>query len=269
MKGKKIAITIAAVMAVSLILMAPVNAATFPNVPGTPVTLTLTLVPGHWPGTIVFSGIPAGGYDVKNGVPYTAWCDQLFNFITPGTPYTATLVSSVGRPSPWPEINYLLNHNSGEDMDVQFAIWLLCGFTPADIASRGYVLTAEGTALYNAAKTQTTFVPVEGELVAVECVTNGNTQDVLIQLRIPEAGYTPGFWKHNIGVALGYNPGAYSAFNDGTKLTKAMLEGYAATVGVTLQEAYDALNTKGQPASTRIDMANAFNAAAGYGPFVD
>jgi len=83
-------------------------------------------------------------------------------------------------------------------------------------------------------------------------------------------GYTPGFWKHNIGVALGYNPGAYSAFRDGTKLTAAMLAGYATTVGVTLEAAYAALSAKGPGMNTvRADMANAFNAAAGYGPFVD
>jgi hypothetical protein len=87
-----------------------------------------------------------------------------------------------------------------------------------------------------------------------------------------ETGYTPGFWKHNIGVALGYNNGHYSAFRDGTKLTAAMLQGYAAIVGVTLQEAYTAVSAKGNTegqAQIRADMANAFNAAAGYGPFVD
>jgi len=88
----------------------------------------------------------------------------------------------------------------------------------------------------------------------------------------PSPGYTPGFWKHNIGVALGYNRGDYSAFSDGTKLTAEMLAGYAATVGVTLEEAYAAVSAKGNTegqAQIRADMANAFNAAAGYGPFVD
>ena len=84
-------------------------------------------------------------------------------------------------------------------------------------------------------------------------------------------GYTPGFWKHNIGVALGYNRGDYSAFRDGTKLTLAMLQGYAATVGVTLEEAYAALSAHGFEGAdqVRANMANAFNAAAGYGPFAD
>ena len=85
-----------------------------------------------------------------------------------------------------------------------------------------------------------------------------------------ETGYTPGFWKHNIGVALGYNNGAYSAFRDGTKLTLAMLQTYAATVGVTLKQAYQALSARGPHMDTvRADMANAFNAAAGFGPFMD
>jgi hypothetical protein len=51
-----------------------------------------------------------------------------------------------------------------------------------------------------------------------------------------------------------------------------MLQGYAATVGVTLEEAYAAVSAKGNTegqAQIRADMANAFNAAAGYGPFVD
>ncbi len=87
-----------------------------------------------------------------------------------------------------------------------------------------------------------------------------------------ETGYTPGFWKHNIGVYLGYNRGAYSAFRDGTKLNAALLEMYAATVGVTLEEAYAAVSARGNregQAQIRADMANAFNEAAGYGPFID
>jgi hypothetical protein len=85
-----------------------------------------------------------------------------------------------------------------------------------------------------------------------------------------EPGYTPGFWKHNIGVSLGYNPGRYSAFSDGTKLTEVMLEGYADAIPVTLEEAYEALSAKGPGMDTvRADMANAFNTEAGYGPFVD
>jgi len=85
-----------------------------------------------------------------------------------------------------------------------------------------------------------------------------------------EPGYTPGFWKHNIGVALGENPGGYSAFNDGTKLTATMLQGFADSIPVTLADAYAALSAKGPGMNTvRDGMANAFNTAAGYDPFVD
>lgn len=269
MKGKKIAITIAAVMAMSLILLTPVNAAPFPDLPATPVSLTLTLVPGHWPGTVVLSGVGTG-FDVENGVPYTAWCDQLFNFITPGETYTATLVSSLGLPSPWPQVNYLLNHNTGKDMDLQLAIWRLFGFTPADITSRGYVLTADAIAMYDAAKTQTTFVPGPGEIVAVECITEGCVQDVLIELTIPRLpGLSPGFWKHNIQVALGQNPGSFSVPHEGEpRMDAATLTAYAAPY--TLQQALDALQAKGPGSDTiRLDMANHFNAAAGYAPYED
>ncbi len=88
-------------------------------------------------------------------------------------------------------------------------------------------------------------------------------------------GFTPGFWKHNIGVALGYTNGAFSAFEggplDGQKVTLSLLNDLAATVGVSLQTAYTVMSTGGGGAiaQARIDMANAFNAAAGYGPFVD
>jgi len=108
----------------------------------------------------------------------------------------------------------------------------------------------------------------------------GSTVIMLLALMVPmvfangngngEPGYTPGFWKHNIGVAIGENPGGYSAFSDGTKLTEVMLQGYADLVPVTLPEAYEALSAKGPGMNTvRADMANAFNDAAGLGPYVD
>jgi len=97
---------------------------------------------------------------------------------------------------------------------------------------------------------------------------------VLMVLMVPlvfangngEPGYTPGFWKHNIGVYLGENPGEYSAFNDGTKVDAEILEG----LGIDLQAAYAALSAKGPGSDTvRADMANDLNTAAGFGPFVD
>ncbi len=282
MKGKKFAVTIAAVMAASMILLTPVNAVAFPNLPATPVTFTLTLVPGHWPGTIVFTGIGTG-FDVENGVPYTAWCDQFDKIIVPGDTYTATLISSLSKGAPWDKINYLLNHNTGEDMDEQVAIWLLFGYTPAQIGARypGQP-TADANAMYTNANTNGAgFVPGPGELVAVEVVTVGaDAQDLIIQLTIPELspGFTPGFWKHNIEVRLGLTNGAYSAFEggprDGEKLTDALMDTLLAKVktmpgfaGLTFTQALANLNLKGWN-PLRTNTANAFNAAAGYGPYI-
>ena len=88
-------------------------------------------------------------------------------------------------------------------------------------------------------------------------------------------GFTPGFWKHNIRVALDY-PGRFSVFDrgplEGTRVTEAMLLGWAASIdgSLTLQDALDALTARGPGSrSIRADMANAFNDAAGYGPFND
>ncbi len=94
---------------------------------------------------------------------------------------------------------------------------------------------------------------------------------------IPERpdGLSPGFWKHNIRVALGY-PGSYSVPHEGEPRidyekivslaeTATKLEGNAA-----LQAALDALTAKGPGSDiVRLDMANAFNDAAGYAPYSD
>ncbi len=134
-------------------------------------------------------------------------------------------------------------------------------------------LTPTAQTLVNEANANSGYVPAYGDIVGVICYpADADEQLALIEVTpMLEPGYTPGFWKHNIGVALGYNPGAYSAFRNGAKLTYTMLQGYAATVGVTLEEAYAALTARRIPGANviRADMANAFNSAAGYGPFED
>ena len=90
-------------------------------------------------------------------------------------------------------------------------------------------------------------------------------------------GFTPGFWKHNIRVRLGLTNGEYNAFEggplDGVKLTDAMMDGYLTTVRslsgiptLTFAQALVCLNLPGWSAD-RTNMANWFNAAAGYGPY--
>ncbi len=281
-KGKKFAVAIAAVLAVSMFLLTPVNAVAFPNLPATQVTINLTLGPTKWPGTLALSGVPAG-YDVTNSPPsYTAWCAQRLNSINPGQNYLATLVSSLNLPTPWDKINYLLNHNTGEDIDMQVAMWLLLGYTPAQITpDYPGQPSADANAMYTAANTNGAgFIPFPGDLVAVKVVTVGDTQDLIIQLKIPAPpGFTPGFWKHNIQVRLGLTNGKYSAFEggplDGVKLTNSLMDSLLAKVHtmpgfttITYAQALANLQLPGWN-PLRTNTANAFNAAAGYGPYED
>jgi len=90
------------------------------------------------------------------------------------------------------------------------------------------------------------------------------------------AGRTPGFWKHNLGVALGISPGDYSSIYDDVKLTYddmvylvGTFDSFPADVDTPteqLQWFYDLVNTKGggaDGAATRNMAANFLNAAAG------
>ena len=296
MKTSKIAVMLVAVMVSSLLMLTPANAALFPSLPPGQVQFTLTLGPTKWPGTVVFSGISgqAGGpFDVSDGVPYTAWCAQFHKDIVPGDPYMATLISSLGLGTTWNKINYLLNHNTGEDLDMQVAIWLLLGVSSGDIAAR-YGLDpnyhpADALAMYNAANTAAgaAFVPGTGQLVAVEVVTVGDAQDLIIELTIPSQGgpgLTPGFWKHNVGVYLtsvgvlsGKNSvnGAYSDPTNSPVVSKDTMGDWLASLDsanggpLNLLALYNDMNLQGggaAGAATRNNAANVFNALAGLAP---
>ncbi len=84
-------------------------------------------------------------------------------------------------------------------------------------------------------------------------------------------GLSPGFWKHNIAVYFGENPAKYNVPHEGEpRITEEPLDGYLDAIGVTAENAYAALTAKGKgSAETRLDMANAFNAVAGYTPYSD
>jgi hypothetical protein len=88
-------------------------------------------------------------------------------------------------------------------------------------------------------------------------------------------GLSPGFWKHNIRVALEY-PGSYSVPHEceprmdyDTILHLAEIA-TGQTGTAALEAALDALTTRGLGGdAVRLDMANAFNDAAGYTPYYD
>ena len=88
-------------------------------------------------------------------------------------------------------------------------------------------------------------------------------------------GLSPGFWKHNIRVALEL-PGRYSVPHEGEPRMDydtilALAEDATGETGEdALNAALDALTAKGPgSATTRLDMANYLNAAAGYTPYQD
>jgi hypothetical protein len=88
-------------------------------------------------------------------------------------------------------------------------------------------------------------------------------------------GMSPGFWKHNIGVALGTANGAFSAFEggplDGVKVTPTMLNNFLADIKtatgistLTLGQLLDMLSMHGNNAVIRDNAANWLNWVAGY-----
>jgi hypothetical protein len=108
------------------------------KLPTSPVTVTVSVSAlDVFPFTDTFSGIQ-NGYDVTN-TGYVAYCADLETTITIGTAYTdATLSSSLCNPqcgtsAEWNEVNYILNNNNGNGQDIQTAIWLVFGFTNAQI----------------------------------------------------------------------------------------------------------------------------------------
>jgi hypothetical protein len=223
---------------------------------------------------ITLSGISAGE-DISDG-NYPGWCIDRNHEMPRDEDLTVELYSSLNPPTSlmgkeWDKVNYLLNNKDSYSMDdIQLAIWHFTGWwNYENLPSSVQAIVDEADTNGNG------YVPGPCDVLAIICVPEDTeAQTAIVELgQCP--GFTPGFWKHNIGVALGYNPGKYSAFKDGpldgVKVTEAKLLELAGIVGVSLEEAYNAVNAKGGPPNNmiRADMANAFNAAAGYGPFED
>ncbi len=258
--------------------------------------------------TTIVSGVPVASppYDVANGEIYTGWCIDLGHHVTRGVDYPVLLYSSLGASLPvpfdsipWDMINYVLNHEQGNGQDIQQAIWFFVdGVDWADTAAKlladGYPnppvpSTLAAAMVIDAQTNGVGFVPGPGEVVAVICSpTDVAIQDTIIELTIPQEkapGFTPGFWKHDIEVRLSHSPydegltkSSYNAFSggplDGVKLTDAKMDSLLAIVNtmpgfttLTFDQALANLQLPGWN-QLRTDTANAFNAAAGYGPYV-
>jgi hypothetical protein len=297
MKSKQFAISVLAILMFSGILMTTVSAAVWtPSLPTDAVTMEITnpyttpLCPDSYPFQIDLSNVGLG-FDVADG-SYIGWCVDIVHGITREIEYDVMLYSSYDTMAPipaedWNRINYILNNKEGTGCDVQGAIWYFINggaywwiagdtFDPsADTEVQNMVNDADANG--------GTYEPGEGDILAIVCVPVDecgdplDEQSVIIELEIPgPPGFTPGFWKHNIRVALNY-PGHYSSFDDsGDHLTYGEVLGYVEATGLwgtgttALEAALADLTAKG-PGSEMIrrDAANALNHEAGYGDYED
>jgi len=273
MKTKYISIVILALLMFSNVtLLASVKAVAWPNLPATPVQLTVV------DGTTTYfvstlSGVPAG-FDVQNGV-YPGWCVDMDETMYRSVSHNVVLYSSLSPPVVlssinWSAINYILNHKQGEMIDVQHAIWWFTdSYAPWD---------PDTIAMIAGANAHPGYVPTTGEILAVICLAQDNdpypyyAQDSIIELVVPPEqgeGLSPGYWKHNVNVYNGGN-GSYSG---DPHITAAQLEEYEGIIaaihpGFTLAEAQHMFWDKSHK-SMWLEIANWFNAAAGLPPYVE
>jgi len=296
MKIKKLAISLFAFLMLSGFLMTTVSAAAWvPSLPPDPATIEITnpyttpLCPLSYPFIIDLSNVDPG-FDITDGT-YDGWCVDIVNVISRQTPYQVMLYSSYDEMAPipdedWEIINYIINHKQGTGCDVQAAIWyFINGGAYWWVAGDPFDPSAdpEVQAMVTAASANgPTYEPGEGDILAIVCVPletyEPPVQPLIIELEIPPEGpgFTPGFWKHNIRVALGY-PGNYSSFDDGGEhLTYSEVLGYVEATGLwgtgtpALEGALADLTAKGPGSDViRRDAANALNHVAGYGDYVD
>ena len=72
-------------------------------------------------------------------------------------------------------------------------------------------------------------------------------------------GYSPGYWKHQCKAWILLRG----------HLHETNIAGLAASIGYTVEEAYDIFTTGNNADGHKTDLANLFNAAAGYGPYIE
>jgi hypothetical protein len=293
MKQRNLVTCIVAVLMLSGVLMTTVSAQVWsPSLPMNSVTLEITnpyttpLCPSSYPFIIELSNVGVG-FDITDGT-YTGWCVDIENGITRGLEYDVMLYSSYDGTAPipnedWNRINYILNNKQGSGCDVQAAIWYFINGgaywwiagDPFDPSVDPEVQSMVSDAIAYGG----TYEPGVGDTLAIVCVPEDEfAQTVIIELTIPPEcpGFTPGFWKHNIRVALGA-PGGYSSFDEsGDHLTYAEVLGYVEATGLwgtgtaALQAALEDLTAKGPGSEMiRMDAANALNHVAGYGDYID
>jgi hypothetical protein len=208
MKNRKLAFSVAGT---AIVLTAAVAfAAGLLYLPTDPVTVHHYNWPNGSNGTLDIELSDVGpGFDVTNGT-YPGWCvenngEEDYN--GPGVTLldsTDTMNLACGTkdyPSyPWGSINYLLNHQQGSIKEVQVAMWLLIG--PWNGAFGPAVDPNKVDDMVSAAQANSSFVPGEGQVVAVILCADGVAEDpyqgTIIEVEVPRRGgqgCTPGYWK--------------------------------------------------------------------------
>lgn len=193
---------------VALVLLAlivpAVMAATPPplNLPAGSITAAYGTYLGGTLGAfdITFSGIPAGSFDVANGVPYAGWCLEdghlnnsasvtLYSSYAPTPPMPLNLATyqdtnipivaastnppNVGDSIPWDKLNYLLNNPPGgataNDVirNTQAAVKLLIYGKNTNPVLDATNLSLANTAVTNANTNGGGFVPAPGQTIGV------------------------------------------------------------------------------------------------------
>lgn len=247
-----------------------VSAAEWPNLPPTAVQISVVDDTSSYFDSTLSSVSP--GYSVHNGL-YPGWCVDESETMQRNTNHDIVLYSSLTPPAPlsgiqWGAINYILNHKQGSMMDIQNAIWYFTDGQSVSGTAQSMVTAAQANLNYNP-------LTMGGTILAIICydsIPSNQVQNTIIELQKPcISGLSPGFWKHNIAVALGA-PGSHSRPYEGAPhLTDQDMNDYLAlTEFATLEEALEAFNAKGKGSATiRLDACNQFNAAAGFLPYND
>jgi hypothetical protein len=221
---KKNSTIIGSVLLISMLMIFPAYAVSCSlNLPDQEVVLTPTYtfpIPGAESFFVsTLSGVP-NGYDVTNG-DYLGWCIDLTHDGIPVGSMNVKLISSCNIPAMymgevwatenWNKVNYILNHkpeivNNGDILDIQMAIWNFVDNIPGEGDNDPYHdPSPDCLALISAANSfGATYVPEVGQVVAVICYTEIDTQLTIIEVEVPEdgdyEGLTPGFWKNHIDV---------------------------------------------------------------------
>jgi len=226
---------------------------------------------------ITLSGIPAGE-DIYDG-DYLGWCIDRNHLMPREDSLTVVLYSSLDPPGSllgkeWDKVNYLLNNKDSYSVDdIQHAIWHYTGWWNYENLSPSVQAIVDEVDANGDG-----YIPGPCDVLAVICLPEeqAEAQMAIVELGQRCPGFTPGFWKHNIRVALGY-PGRFSSFDDsGDHLTYEEVLGYVEATGLwgtgtsALEAALADLTAKG-PGSDMIrrDAANALNHVAGFGDFMD